>query len=89
MVGLKEDTGKLLAGQTRAVTLLGTVDKSSALVVKEVNFVALAVARVEKAVGKLAGAVATAPPRGEKRKRGPEDDGGEENGENGGGFTIG
>ncbi|OBT83914.1 hypothetical protein VE02_09767, partial [Pseudogymnoascus sp. 03VT05] len=58
VVGLKEDTGKLLAEQTRAASLLGAVDKSTVMVGKEVNFVAGAVAKVEKAVGKLAGAVA-------------------------------
>ncbi|OAF57018.1 hypothetical protein VC83_06048 [Pseudogymnoascus destructans] len=77
--GLKEDTGKLLAGQARAVSLLGTVDKTTNKVGKEVSFVATAVAKVEKAVGKLAGAVAVAPRNGGKRKRGEEEEG---NGEN-------
>lgn len=74
-----EDTGKLLAGQARAVSLLGTVDKTTEKVGKEVSFVATAVAKVEKAVEKLAGAVAVAPRNGGKRKRGEEEEG---NGEN-------
>ncbi|OBT83062.1 hypothetical protein VE02_08774 [Pseudogymnoascus sp. 03VT05] len=73
VVGLKEDTGKLLAEQTRAASLLGAVDKSTVMVGKEVNFVARAVAKVEKAVGKLARAVAAVPCTGEKRKRGQGD----------------
>ncbi|OBT81114.1 hypothetical protein VE02_10295 [Pseudogymnoascus sp. 03VT05] len=84
VVGLKEDTGKLLAEQTRAASLLGAVDKSTVIVGKEVNFVAGAVAKVEKAVGKLAGAVAAVPRTGEKRKRGQGD---EEEG-NGGSSAI-
>ncbi|OBT82909.1 hypothetical protein VE02_08977 [Pseudogymnoascus sp. 03VT05] len=51
---------------------------------KEVNFVARAVAKVEKAVGKLAGAVAAVPCTSEKRKRGQGD---EEDG-NGGSSAI-
>ncbi|OBT83407.1 hypothetical protein VE02_07710 [Pseudogymnoascus sp. 03VT05] len=74
VVGLKEDTGKLLAEQTCAASLLGAVDKSTVMVGKEVNFVAGAVAKVEKAVGKLAGAVAAVPCTGEKRKRGQGDE---------------
>ncbi|OAF63374.1 hypothetical protein VC83_00551 [Pseudogymnoascus destructans] len=77
--GVEGGYGKLLAGQARAVSLLGTVDKTTDKVGKEVSFVATAVAKVEKAVGKLAGAVAVAPRNGGKRKRGEEEEG---NGEN-------
>ncbi|OBT70969.1 hypothetical protein VF21_10617 [Pseudogymnoascus sp. 05NY08] len=84
VVGLKEDTGKLLAEQARTASLLGAVDKSTVMVGKEVNFVAGAVAKVEKAVGKLAGAVAVVPRTSEKRKRGQGD---EEEG-NGGSSAI-
>ncbi|OBT70657.1 hypothetical protein VF21_10653 [Pseudogymnoascus sp. 05NY08] len=84
VVGLKEDTGKLLAEQARTASLLGAVDKSTVMVGKEVNFVARVVAKVEKAVGKLARAVAVVPRTGEKRKRGQGD---EEEG-NGGSSAI-
>ncbi|OBT70713.1 hypothetical protein VF21_10652 [Pseudogymnoascus sp. 05NY08] len=70
VVGLKEDMGKLLAEQARTASLLGAVDKSTVMVGREVNFVARAVAKVEKAVGKLAGAVAAVPRTSKKRKRG-------------------
>ncbi|OBT70613.1 hypothetical protein VF21_10655 [Pseudogymnoascus sp. 05NY08] len=70
VVGLKEDTGKLLVEQAYTTSLLGAVDKSTVIVGKEVNFVARVVAKVEKAVGKLARAVAAVPCTSEKRKRG-------------------
>ncbi|OBT70634.1 hypothetical protein VF21_10651 [Pseudogymnoascus sp. 05NY08] len=85
VVGLKEDTGKLLAEQACTASLLGAADKSTVMVGKEVNFVAGAVAKVEKAVGKLAGAVVAVPRTSEKRKRGQGD---EEEG-NGGSSAIG
>ncbi|OBT70654.1 hypothetical protein VF21_10656 [Pseudogymnoascus sp. 05NY08] len=74
VVGLKEDIGKLLIEQACAASLLGAVDKSTVMVGKEVNFMARAVAKVEKAVGKLARAVAAVPYTSEKRKRGQGDE---------------
>ncbi|OBT81089.1 hypothetical protein VE02_10334 [Pseudogymnoascus sp. 03VT05] len=81
VAGLKEDTRKLLVGQAAAVSLLGTVDRSTVKVGKEVNFVATAVAKVEKAVEKLAGAASVEAHASRKRKRVEEEE------ENGGGFV--
>ncbi|OBT82166.1 hypothetical protein VE02_10026 [Pseudogymnoascus sp. 03VT05] len=81
VAGLKEDTRKLLARQAAAVSLLGTVDRSTVKVGKEVNFVATTVAKVEKAVEKLARAALVEACASRKRKRVEEEE------ENGGGFV--
>ncbi|OAF54160.1 hypothetical protein VC83_09572 [Pseudogymnoascus destructans] len=77
--GVEGGYGEAPRGAGPRRLLAGTVDKTTDKVGKEVSFVATAVAKVEKAVGKLAGAVAVAPRNGGKRKRGEEEEG---NGEN-------